>query len=528
MSWTCWWQVRPVRSVGGWCRSWSSGDIAWWPRPGVRASWTSCVRWVRRPSSWTAWTRLLSARSWGGPRPEVVVHQMTALQGCGNLRRFDREFAATNALRTSGTDHLLTAAAAAGARRFVAQSYTGWPNLRARRAGEDGGGPARPRARRQRSARPFRRSAISSAPCSTRRWSRWFSGTGPSMGLVPAMTSWPWCASESCRSPAPADGVWSFIHIDDAAAATVLAVEGSATGIFNIVDDDPAPVSQWLPFLAEAIGAKPPHSVPVWLARLAGGEVAVSLLTQIRGASNAKARQELGWQPRWLSWRDGFRDGLDERHAVIERGDGRQEPAEQRMMDEMSGTEVYEELRPLLFSIAYRMLASVAEAEDIVQEAFLRYHRALSEGRQVESPRAFLSTVTTRLSIDHGRSARVRRETLCRRVAAGTPADRHECSRTPPGRPRTPTRCRWPSCSCWNDCHLSSAPCSCCATSLPTVSTRSPRSSPRASPTVARSPCEHDDTSRTASHGSKRRGSNGRSWPPGSSPRWARETWTTS
>lgn len=106
-------------------------------------------------------------------------------------------------------------------------------------------------------------------------------------------------------------GVWSFIQIDDAAAATVLAVERDATGIFNIVDDEPAQVSQWLPFLAEAIGAKPPHRVPTWLERLAGGDVAVSLLTQVRGASNAKARRELGWQPRWLSWREGFRHGLD-------------------------------------------------------------------------------------------------------------------------------------------------------------------------------------------------------------------------
>jgi nucleoside-diphosphate-sugar epimerase len=105
-------------------------------------------------------------------------------------------------------------------------------------------------------------------------------------------------------------GVWSFIHIDDAAAATVLAVERRVTGVFNIVDDEPAPVIEWLPFMAAAIGAKPPHRVPTWLARIAGGEVAVSMLTQVRGSSNAKARRELGWQPRWLTWREGFRHGL--------------------------------------------------------------------------------------------------------------------------------------------------------------------------------------------------------------------------
>jgi nucleoside-diphosphate-sugar epimerase len=102
-------------------------------------------------------------------------------------------------------------------------------------------------------------------------------------------------------------GVWSFVHVDDAASATVAAVEGGAPGVYNIVDDDPAPASEWLPTLAEALGAKPPRRVPVWLGRLAGGEAAVSLMTQIRGASNAKAKRELGWEPRYPSWREGFR-----------------------------------------------------------------------------------------------------------------------------------------------------------------------------------------------------------------------------
>jgi nucleoside-diphosphate-sugar epimerase len=107
-----------------------------------------------------------------------------------------------------------------------------------------------------------------------------------------------------------ASGIWSWLHVDDAAAATVAAVEGGPAGVYDIVDDDPAAVSEWLPYLAEAVGAKPPRRVPVWLARFAIGEVGVSLMTQIRGSSNAKAKRQLGWEPRWPSWRSGFREGL--------------------------------------------------------------------------------------------------------------------------------------------------------------------------------------------------------------------------
>jgi nucleoside-diphosphate-sugar epimerase len=246
----------------------------------------------------------------GRAAPQVVVHQMSALHGMRSLRRFDHEFAVTNALRTSGTDHLLTAAAAAGARRFVAQSYTGWPNLRA-------GGPVKtevdpfdpdpPPAQRQtlQAIRDLERAVLSSPalePVILRYGA--FYGPGASEDLVEMVRK------RKLPIPGSGAGVWSFIHIDDAAAATVQAVERSVTGIFNIVDDEPAPVSEWLPFLASTIGAKSPHRVPTWLARIAGGEVAVSLLTQVRGSSNAKARRELGWQPRWLTWRDGFRHGL--------------------------------------------------------------------------------------------------------------------------------------------------------------------------------------------------------------------------
>ncbi len=107
-------------------------------------------------------------------------------------------------------------------------------------------------------------------------------------------------------------GIWSFVHIDDAAAATVAALTRGAPGVYNVVDDEPAPVAEWLPYLAELVGAKPPRRLPVWLARIAAGEVAVSMMTRIRGSSNAKAKRELGWQPRWASWREGFRHGLTE------------------------------------------------------------------------------------------------------------------------------------------------------------------------------------------------------------------------
>jgi nucleoside-diphosphate-sugar epimerase len=241
--------------------------------------------------------------------PEVVVHQMTALNGVRNLRRFDREFAATNALRTSGTDHLLTAAAAVGARRFVVQSYTGWPNVRAGgsvKTEEDPLDPDPPAAQRQtlQAIRYLERAVLNSPlePVVLRYGS--FYGPGASEEFVAMVRN------RKLPVAGAGAGVWSFIHVDDAAAATVLALERDATGTFNIVDDEPAQVSQWLPFLAQAIGAKPPHRVPTWLARLAGGEVGVSLLTQVRGASNAKARHELGWQPRWSTWRDGFRHGL--------------------------------------------------------------------------------------------------------------------------------------------------------------------------------------------------------------------------
>jgi len=241
--------------------------------------------------------------------PDVIVHQMTALAGAGNLRRFDQELATTNALRREGTDHLLAAAIAAGVRRFVAQSYTGWTNIRtggAVKTEEDPLDPHPPAAQvRTLEAIKYLERAVQSAPLEgiALRYGTFY-GPGASDELIELV--------RRRRLPivGAGGGIWSFIHIDDAAAATVAALTAGAPGVYNVVDDEPAPVAEWLPYLARVIGAPPPRRLPVWLARLAAGEVAVSMMTQIRGSSNAKAKRELGWHPRWTSWRDGFRHGL--------------------------------------------------------------------------------------------------------------------------------------------------------------------------------------------------------------------------
>jgi 2-alkyl-3-oxoalkanoate reductase len=249
-------------------------------------------------------------------RPEVVVHELTALAAMTGFRKFDREFALTNRLRTEGTDHLLEAARAAGARRLVAQSYTGWPFARV-------GGPVKteddpldpdPPAQLRRTLDAIRHleAAVLGAEGIEGVVLRYggFYGPGTSAG------EGGYLLEDLRRGRVPivgaGTGVWSFVHIDDAAAATAAAVERGAPGIYQIVDDDPAPVSQWLPALAAAIGAPPPRRVPAWLARLLAGEHVVVMMTEGRGASNAKARRELGWTPVHRSWRQGFRDGLGE------------------------------------------------------------------------------------------------------------------------------------------------------------------------------------------------------------------------
>ncbi len=245
--------------------------------------------------------------------PDAIIHQLTALRDTSDLRRFDRTFAATNALRTAGTDNLLAAARAAGVRRFVAQSFTGWPNERT-------GGPVKteadpldprpPKNQRQSMAaiRHLER-AVLAAPLDgvVLRYGLFY-GPGASDPMVELV--------RRRRMPIVGNGggIWSLIHVDDAAAATVAALS-AGQGIYNIVDDEPAASAAVLTVLADVVGAKPPRHLPVWVARLAAGEVGVAFLTEIRGSSNAKAKRDLGWAPHWSTWREGFRHGLTD--AVV-------------------------------------------------------------------------------------------------------------------------------------------------------------------------------------------------------------------
>jgi nucleoside-diphosphate-sugar epimerase len=246
--------------------------------------------------------------------PDVVVHQMTALSGPQDLRRFDRTFALTNRLRTEGTEILLAAARAAGTGRFVAQSFTGWTNART-------GGPVKteadpfdpdPTPPTVRTLAAIRRleSTVEGATDVRGTVLRYglLYGPGTSIGTGGEVLD----MVRRRRLPVVGGGagVWSFLHVQDAATAAVAAIDGTATGVYNIVDDDPAPVSQWLPYLADAIGAKPPMRVPGWLVRPMLGAYLMAMMTSVRGSSNARARRELGWQPRYGSWRAGFREGL--------------------------------------------------------------------------------------------------------------------------------------------------------------------------------------------------------------------------
>ena len=243
--------------------------------------------------------------------PEAIVHQMTALSGKPDMRRFDRWFASTNELRTRGTEILLAAAREAGVRRFVAQSYTGWTNPRSGGLVKSEDDPLDPEPlKAQTETLAAIRHVEQTVPASpldglVLRYANLY-GPGASEPLVELV--------RKRRFPVigGGGGVWSWIHVDDAAAATLAALERGRAGVYNIADDEPARVSEWLPYLAEVVGAKPPLRVPQWVARLAAGAVPVRWMTEGRGASNEKAKLELGWRPAWHSWREGFRDGLED------------------------------------------------------------------------------------------------------------------------------------------------------------------------------------------------------------------------
>jgi 2-alkyl-3-oxoalkanoate reductase len=245
--------------------------------------------------------------------PEVVIHQMSGLTGIKSFKKFDKEFALTNRLRTEGTNHLLEATHAAGARRLIAQSFGNWNYERTGtglKSEEDPLDP-KPPANQRRSIQAIRHleQAVIGADGIEGVALRYGNFYGPGTGFALDGDLAKLVRKRSLPIVGDGGGVWSFIHMDDAATATMAAI-ASAPGVYNIVDDEPAPVAEWLPGLAHAIEAKSPRRVPVWLGRLAVGEVGVSMMTQIRGASNAKAKREIGWTPRYKSWRDGFRTGL--------------------------------------------------------------------------------------------------------------------------------------------------------------------------------------------------------------------------
>jgi nucleoside-diphosphate-sugar epimerase len=235
--------------------------------------------------------------------PDAIVHQATALANARFSRNLDRTFAETNRLRTEGTDALLAAAREAGVQRFVAQSFA---SMRYAREGawvkteEDPLDPTPVAGTREtNAAMRYLDEAVTAAGGLALRYGGFYGADNDGMVEPVRKRQFPIVGS--------GDGVSSFIHLDDAAAATVLAVERGATGIYNIVDDEPAPIHDWLPVMAETLGADPPRHFPRWLARLFAGEAGVMMGTESRGASNAKAKRELGWTPRFASWREGFR-----------------------------------------------------------------------------------------------------------------------------------------------------------------------------------------------------------------------------
>lgn len=244
-------------------------------------------------------------------QPDAIVHQMTAISvahaGKPDFKHFDRWFATTSRLRIEGTDHLLAAAEAAGVSTFVAQSYASWNGIRT-------GGWVKTEedpldmekgtvAQSGMEAIRYLEDVVLKAGGVALRYG-WLYGPGATDDLVETVRK------RQLPLVGSGAGYTSWAHVDDVASATVLAVEQQAKGVFNIVDDEPAPASVWLPYLAACAGAKPPLRVPTWLARLLAGQVAVTMMTEGRGFSNAKAKRELGWEPRFASWREGFKEGL--------------------------------------------------------------------------------------------------------------------------------------------------------------------------------------------------------------------------
>jgi nucleoside-diphosphate-sugar epimerase len=240
-------------------------------------------------------------------QPEVIVHQMTSLASMRSFRNFDKEFAVTSELRSKGTDYLLEAARQAGTRRFIAQSFVGWTNPRTGSPVKSEADPLDPdpvpsTRNTMAGIRHLEEAVPNGVPEGLVLRYGYFYGHGASDSMLDVVRK------RQMPVIGGGAGIWSFCEVTDAAAATLAAITRGAPGLYNVVDDDPAPVREWLPYLAECLGVKPPMRAPAWLGKLLAGDLVVALMTEARGASNAKARRELDWAPGYPSWRDGFPD----------------------------------------------------------------------------------------------------------------------------------------------------------------------------------------------------------------------------
>lgn len=250
------------------------------------------------------------AEAVGKAKPDVIIHELTAIPDPLDLRHFDRDFALTNRLRTEGTDHLLSAGQAVGIDRFIAQSYAAWPYERVGgpvKSEEDPLDPSPAREMRE-SMQAIRHveKAVLDANWTEGIVLRYGAFYGPGTNMTAGSAQMELVHKRKFPVVGSGAGVWSFIHIADAADATVRALDHATRGIYNVVDDDPAPVAEWLPVLAQTLGAKKPMRVPRFIGRLFAGEAGVVMMTELRGASNDKAKRELHWRPAHPSWRQGF------------------------------------------------------------------------------------------------------------------------------------------------------------------------------------------------------------------------------
>ena len=247
-------------------------------------------------------------------KPQAVIDELTAIPARIDLRHFDRDFALTNQLRTEGTRYLTTAAVNAGVEKFIAQSFAGWPyarkGIRLKTEEDELDADPPPQLKSTIDALQTLENTVIREPKFTGIVLRYGPLYGPLTSIALDGTLVEDIRHHKLPLVGQGTGVWSFLHIHDAATATIAALTHGQRGIYNIVDDDPALVLDWLPYLAECVGAKPPGHVPNFTAKFLMGEHVVALMNDIRGVSNEKAKRELGWTPKWSSWRQGFREAL--------------------------------------------------------------------------------------------------------------------------------------------------------------------------------------------------------------------------